>query len=80
MTEREYKAKRATLNHYKKNADAWKDEHDDRKIYSNTYYMLAEAVEEMRQIENQYIIYAFYKQFTQDKAMLDEIEQTFQGR
>lgn len=80
MTEREYKAKRGTLNHYKKNAEAWKDAYDDRKIYSNTYYMLVEAVEEMKQIENQYIICAFYKQFAYDKAMLDEIEQRFQGR
>ena len=80
MTEREYRAKRAMLNHYKKNAEAWKDAYDDRRIYSNTYYMLVEAVEEMKQIENQYILYAFYKQFTKDKSMLDDIEKRFQGR
>ena len=42
--------------------------------------MLVEAVEEMKQIENQYILYAFYKQFTKDKSMLDDIEKRFQGR
>ena len=80
MTEREYRAKRAMLNYYKKNAEAWKDSYDDRRIYSNTYYMLVEAVEEMKQIENQYILYAFYKQFTKDKSMLDAIEKRFKGR
>lgn len=75
--EREYRVKKAMLNHYKKNAEAWKNAHDDRRVYSNTYYILVEAVEEMKQIENQYILYAFNKQFNKDKSMLDDIEKRF---
>lgn len=61
---------------YGKNAEKWKTEHDDRKLYSNIYYQLVEAYES---VENApiFVQVAVNEKAEKSRKVLDEIEQRF---
>lgn len=80
MDAREYTTKKRVLNFYKEKAEAWKDANDDRRIFSNTYYMMVEALEAMKEVDNLYVKRAFAKEFAIDLATLNEIENRFKHR
>lgn len=77
MERESYEVKKRFLKFYKKKAEEWKNEHDDRKVFSNIYYILDEALEEMKNIENNYIWCAFNKRFSDDIETLNDIENKF---
>ena len=78
MRKESYKLKKRLLSlNYKKKAEEWKNETDDRRLFSNLYYMIDEALEEMKNVENNYIWCAFNKKFSEDIQTLDEILNRF---
>lgn len=63
-------------NKYGENAEKWKTEHDDRKLYSNIFYQLLEAYES---VENApaFVRVAVNEKAEEQTKVLDEIEQRF---
>ena len=62
---------------YKKDAEAWKEEHDDRRIFSKTYYMLHEAIESLDDNPHVIVRVAMNRYIDSDYEMMDEIINRF---
>lgn len=54
-------------------AEDWKDEKDDRKLFSNTYFMIMEAINSLDDDPNPYVKVAMNRMLEADKSMLDRI-------
>ena len=66
---------------YKKNAERWKNEHDDRRLYSNLFYMIIEAIKSLGDNEPHiYISIALNNEIEKDIEQLDRIAERFKGR
>lgn len=63
---------------YKKAAEAWKEEHDDRRIFSNTYYMLHEAIESLDDNPHVSVRVAMNRYIDSDYEMMDDIIKRFE--
>lgn len=63
---------------YKKEAEAWKEEHDDRRLFSNTYYHLREAILSLDDEPHVAVKVAMNRYIDLEYAMLDEIKNTFE--
>ena len=62
---------------YEKKAEEWKDCHDDRRLFSNTYYQIIEAIETLPEEPNAYIAVAMNNEIAKDREMLDGIMDRF---
>lgn len=62
---------------YEKKAEEWKDCHDDRRIFSNTYYQIIEAIETLPEEPVSYIAVAMNNEIQKDREMLDRIIKRF---
>lgn len=60
---------------YKKKAEEWKVCNDDRKIFSNMYYLILNSLNELieSKITSVYTIIAFNKAMNKDTDKMDEI-------
>ena len=58
---------------YEKKAEEWKDCHDDRRLFSNTYYQIIEAIETLPEEPVSYIAVAMNNEIQKDREMLDRI-------
>lgn len=65
---------------YGKKAEAWKGAHDDRKLFSNIYFMLIEAYEAVDGIEASYVITSLNRTCREEQEVLDRIAEVFKGR
>lgn len=65
---------------YQKKAIAWMNEHDDRKIYSNIYFMIVEAIQSLPDEPDNYVAVAMNKAIREDMELLDRIAAKFQDR
>lgn len=65
---------------YKEKAYLWKDEHDDRKLFSNIYFHMREAVESLEDEPHGYVKVAINHALRKDYDMMDEIIEHFKGR
>lgn len=54
-------------------AEDWKDEIDDRKLFSNTYFMIMEAINSLDDDPNPYVKVAMNRMLEADNCMLDRI-------
>lgn len=61
---------------YEPNYIEWKDKyHDDRLVYCNTYEMIMEALEAIKNIDNSLVWCGFNKIFNEEIEMLDDINE-----
>ena len=62
---------------YEKKAEEWKGCHDDRRLFSNTYYQIIKAIESLPEEPVPYIAVAMNNEITKDREMLDKIAERF---
>ena len=62
---------------YEKKAEEWKDCHDDRRLFSNTYYQIIEAIETLPEEPVSYVAVAMNNEIQKDREMLDRIIKRF---
>ena len=62
---------------YEKQAEEWKDYHDDRRLFSNIYYQIIEAIETLPEEPVSYIAVAMNNEIKKDREMLDRIAKRF---
>ena len=62
---------------YEKKAEEWKDYHDDRRLFSNTYYQIIQAIETLPEEPVSYIAVAMNNEIKKDCEMLDSIAKRF---
>lgn len=62
---------------YKKAAEAWKEEHDDRRMLSNIYYMLHEAIESLDDDPHIIVRVAMNRHLNSRYDMMNEIKKRF---
>lgn len=65
---------------YGDKVEAWKDEHDDRRLYVNIYNMIIEALETLPEEPNNYICVAINREIAKDRETMDEIREHFKNR
>ena len=65
---------------YGEKAEQWANELDDRKIFSNIYYMLLEALQIAEKIDNAFIRNAVMVKFREERATMDRIMERFEGK
>lgn len=65
---------------YGDKAQQWAKETDDRKLFSNMYYILLEALQIASNIDNTFIRNAVLTQFKEERASMDKILEKFEGR
>lgn len=58
-------------------AEDWKDETDDRRLFSNTYFMIMEAIKSLDDNPVPYVRVAMNRTLEADKSMLDRIKRFF---
>lgn len=68
------------LERYAEDAERWQEEHDDRKLFSNIYEKLVEAVESLPEEPNLTVCVAMNDYISKDEATLDAIREHFRGR
>lgn len=65
---------------YGKKAEEWKDMHDDRRVYANTYRMILEALESLPEEPNNYVCVAMNRMIGEDRELMDKILEHFKDR
>jgi hypothetical protein len=65
---------------YGEKAQQWAKELDDRKLFSNIYYMLLEALQIADTIDNAFIRTAIMAKFKEERAVMDKILERFEGK
>lgn len=58
-------------------AEDWKYENDDRKLFSNTYFMIMDAINSLDDDPNSYVKVAMNRVLEADRSMLDRIRNFF---
>ena len=58
---------------YEKKAEEWKEYHDDRRLFSNTYYQIITAIETLPEEPNNYVCVAMNNAIKEDREVLDRI-------
>lgn len=62
---------------YEEKAIEWENEHDDRKLFSNLYYMIINALESIIDCENVYVKVAINNAISEDIKRMDNILNRF---
>lgn len=68
------------LERYEENAERWKDEHDDRKVFHNIYKNLVEAIKSLPEEPHVMVKVAMNKCITEHEQTLNDIQKHFEGR
>ena len=58
---------------YEKKAIEWKSYNDDRRLFSNIYFQIMEALEELKGCNNNWVICAINKQIREEQKTLYNI-------
>lgn len=76
--------KERTLNYidfmYKEKAEAWKDKHDDRKLFSNTYYTIRDAILSLEDEPHNFVCVAMNRSIKEDYETMNRILKHFENR
>ena len=70
-------------NHYEELAEQWKNETDDRGLFSKMYYEMIQALEQLKQLEecSEYLFFdIIMTRICKDKKTLQEIKEYFLTR
>lgn len=62
---------------FEEKAILWKDEHDDRRLYSNMYFQIKEAIESLEDEPNIYVCVAMNNEINKDKETMKSILEHF---
>lgn len=62
---------------FKEAAERWGVKNDRRKYFSNKYYQIINAIDNMEGITDSYIACAVYEQIDKDMKELEEIQKTY---
>ena len=65
---------------YGEKAEQWANCTDDRKLFSNIYYILLEALQTADKIDNTFIRTAIMAKFREERATMDRILERFEGK
>lgn len=65
---------------YGERAEQWKDEKDDRKLFSNMYYLILEGLQALEGIDNTFVRSAVLTKYREDRATMDRIAERFVQR
>ena len=55
----------------------WTEQTDDRRLYVNVYNMVCEAIEAVKDIDNNFVQVALNKKIRQEQEMLSGIKKSF---
>ena len=80
LLERLENKERFIKRHYGEQAEKWKNETDDRHLYSIMYYDIIEALEQLKDLKecNEYLYFeVIMSKINDDKETLQEIEDYF---
>ena len=62
---------------YKEKAEAWKNEHNDKKVYSNSYFIMVEAINSLPDEPNNFVIVAMNNKINEYEQQMQEIDERF---
>jgi len=62
---------------YGKDAKKWENENDDRRLFSNMYYQIIQALESLEDNDNVYISCAMNVSISRDEKVLSKIQRRF---
>ena len=65
---------------YKEDAEAWKEEHDDRRLFSNIYYHMREAILSLEDEPHIAVKVAMNRYLDDEIRVLEEIQCRFKER
>ena len=65
---------------YKRYAEKWVNERDDRKLLSNMYYLLVEAVKSLDDEPNNMVCVAMNKYLDEEQQIMNDIIKHFERR
>lgn len=65
---------------FEEKAVLWKNEHDDRKLFSIMYFKIKEAVESLDDEPNLYVCVAMNNRISEDVATMEDIIEHFKNR
>ena len=65
---------------YEENAVKWRDQHDDRRLYSNSYFLMVEAISSLDDEPNVFVKVAMDNHITVTLELLDRIKSFFKNR
>ena len=58
---------------HSKNAHAWVNETDDKKVYSNTYFAIIDSIIAVSEIDNETVIAAMLAKINQDNSFMGDV-------
>lgn len=67
-------------NWYRKYAEEWKDEKDDRRLYSNMFFHMYEAIESLDDEPHIYVKVAMNHKISEELKIMDEIKEHFNNK
>lgn len=67
-------------NWYRPKAEEWKEMHDDRRLFSNMYYQMREAIESLGDNPHLYVKVAMNDKISSDIEIMDRIKEHFKDR
>lgn len=65
---------------FEEKAILWKDEHDDRRLFSNVYFQMKEAIESLDDEPNLYVTVAMNNELGKDIEVMKRIREHFKDR
>lgn len=64
--------------HYERKAIDWENEHNDKRIMSNTYFMIVEALESLPDEPHNYIKVSIHAHMNESEELMDRIIKKFE--
>ena len=62
---------------YEEKAEAWKNERNDKRVYSNSYYIMVEAINSLPEEPNNFVVVAMNTKINEYEQQMNEIEERF---
>ena len=63
---------------YGEKAEAWKNERNDKRVFSNTYFMIVEALESLPDEPHNYVKVAVHAHIKENEEMMKRIIERFE--
>ena len=63
---------------YERKAIDWENEHNDKRVMSNTYFMIVEALESLPDEPNNFVKVAMHDHISQHEELMDRIIRKFE--
>lgn len=65
---------------FEKDAKRWENKTDDRKLFSNMYYMIVNAVMSLPEEPNNFVCCAMNEAINEEIQTMQKIQKVFEGR